>query len=299
MWKTTDRHVQQKRIKAVEAESKLKQVYIPNYNSKVTNSMNGGSALPPDHPNSVGRPCESCAKTSSSQWHAWGPAAHVQCRLCQSCWNYWKKFGALKSSSKLDVDKIRNEKGSSVDSMDSLGSSTSAAAPSGQVAISNSPTYPCRECGKTFSRQERLLNHIASSHPNRIHRCTVPDCGKEFKIKSHLIRHCAQAHNMTVRSGSPSRPIMKTRAAFYLHTNEATKVARRLCPQLFRARHFARKPFLPINLTAIKSECKSSSSFSTSSSFLPHPPTLSRVTWPHIDVTCFLSQQVHHAFPMA
>ncbi|XP_014677878.1 PREDICTED: metastasis-associated protein MTA3-like [Priapulus caudatus] len=32
MWKTTDRYVQQKRVKAVEAENKLKQVYIPNYN---------------------------------------------------------------------------------------------------------------------------------------------------------------------------------------------------------------------------------------------------------------------------
>ncbi|XP_048456987.1 metastasis-associated protein MTA3-like [Rhincodon typus] len=29
MWKTTDRYVQQKRLKAAEAESKLKQVYIP------------------------------------------------------------------------------------------------------------------------------------------------------------------------------------------------------------------------------------------------------------------------------
>ncbi|XP_041490044.1 metastasis-associated protein MTA3-like [Microtus oregoni] len=31
MWKTTDRYVQQKRLKAAEAESKLKQVYIPTY----------------------------------------------------------------------------------------------------------------------------------------------------------------------------------------------------------------------------------------------------------------------------
>jgi len=30
MWKTTDRYVQQKRVKAAEAETKLKQVYIPN-----------------------------------------------------------------------------------------------------------------------------------------------------------------------------------------------------------------------------------------------------------------------------
>lgn len=46
MWKTTDRYVQQKRVKAVEAESKLKQVYIPNYtkpnaNAVVSNNMKG------------------------------------------------------------------------------------------------------------------------------------------------------------------------------------------------------------------------------------------------------------------
>ena len=34
MWKTTDRYVQQKRVKAVESEQKLKQVYVPDY-SKV------------------------------------------------------------------------------------------------------------------------------------------------------------------------------------------------------------------------------------------------------------------------
>ncbi|XP_040569391.1 metastasis-associated protein MTA3 [Lepeophtheirus salmonis] len=36
MWKTTDRYVQQKRLKAIEAESKLKQVYVPPYNNKST-----------------------------------------------------------------------------------------------------------------------------------------------------------------------------------------------------------------------------------------------------------------------
>merc|ERR1719431_313178 len=34
MWKTTDRYVQQKRIKAMESESKLKQVYVPAYTRK-------------------------------------------------------------------------------------------------------------------------------------------------------------------------------------------------------------------------------------------------------------------------
>jgi len=36
MWKTTDRYVQQKRIKALEAESKLKQVYVPAFTRKST-----------------------------------------------------------------------------------------------------------------------------------------------------------------------------------------------------------------------------------------------------------------------
>lgn len=146
--------------------------------------------------------------------------------------------------------------------MDSVGSSIGAGSTgggsgtTGHVGIGSGSTFPCKECGKVFNRQERLFNHMVSTHPNRPHRCTISNCGKEFKIKAHLIRHCAQVHGVAIRPGSPSRPIMKTRAAFYLHTNEATKVARRICPQLFRPRHFARKPFQPINLTAIKSECK-------------------------------------------
>ncbi|KOB76599.1 Eukaryotic initiation factor 4A-III [Operophtera brumata] len=47
---TTDRYVQQKRVKAVEAESKLKQVYIPNYNKPnpalITTNNNSGSKTP-------------------------------------------------------------------------------------------------------------------------------------------------------------------------------------------------------------------------------------------------------------
>ncbi|UYV75500.1 MTA1 [Cordylochernes scorpioides] len=98
MWKTTDRYVQQKRVKAVEAESKLKQVYIPSHGPKA-GAVNGGP-LPTDAPSATGRPCESCNSATSSQWYAWG-VAHTQCRLCQTCWIYWKKFGGLKYPSHL------------------------------------------------------------------------------------------------------------------------------------------------------------------------------------------------------
>lgn len=95
MWKTTDRYVQQKRVKAVEAESKLKQVYIPNYtkpNSAIMNSspkgmvvgsgsvsvsatgmsgiMNGtanGNGNNDIITINGGKPCESCSGIASSQ----------------------------------------------------------------------------------------------------------------------------------------------------------------------------------------------------------------------------------------
>ena len=60
---------------------------------------------------------------------------------------------------------------------------------------------------------------------------------------------------MAIRAGSP-RPIMKTRAAFYLHTTFAAKLARKLCPHLIKMRHTSRKPFASINVTAVKQECK-------------------------------------------
>nr|XP_025868489.1 metastasis-associated protein MTA1 [Vulpes vulpes] len=68
MWKTTDRYVQQKRLKAAEAESKLKQVYIPNYNKPNPNQISvnnvkagvvNGAGAPGQSPG-AGRACESC-----------------------------------------------------------------------------------------------------------------------------------------------------------------------------------------------------------------------------------------------
>lgn len=130
MWKTTDRYVQQKRVKAVEAESKLKQVYIPNYNKtpasstapsvatiiplgnsnnnsngKTANILNGSSNGNITSDGCMlmvgvgGKPCESCQTMQSPQWYAWGPT-HMQCRLCQPCWLYWKKYGGLKVHTK-------------------------------------------------------------------------------------------------------------------------------------------------------------------------------------------------------
>uniref|UniRef100_T1JGP3 Metastasis-associated protein MTA3 n=1 Tax=Strigamia maritima TaxID=126957 RepID=T1JGP3_STRMM len=225
MWKTTDRYVQQKRVKAVEAESKLKQVYIPNYNkpnpAAISNNkpglMNGSNTNDPQAVS--GKPCESCYIFQSSQWYAWGPL-QMQCRLCSICWSYWKKYGGLKQPTRLDEQWWnRDNEGLRV----------------------------------IFDSAERLAAHMASHRP---HRCTISGCGKEFKLKAHLARHCATAHGLAIRAGSP-RPIMKTRAAFYLCTSPVTRVARRLCRDLLRPRHAARNPFQPVNHVAIKQECTS------------------------------------------
>lgn len=42
-----------------------------------------------------------CSATQSAQWYAWGPP-NMQCRLCASCWIYWKKYGGLKTPTQLE-----------------------------------------------------------------------------------------------------------------------------------------------------------------------------------------------------
>uniref|UniRef100_A0A8C7Y112 Metastasis associated 1 n=1 Tax=Oryzias sinensis TaxID=183150 RepID=A0A8C7Y112_9TELE len=129
MWKTTDRYVQQKRLKAAEAESKLKQVYIPNYNKPNPNQLSnnvkpallngavaGGVPGPPGSGQipGLGRACESCYTSSSYQWYSWGPP-NMQCRLCASCWTYWKKYGGLKMPTRLEGERPGPNQGNPVD----------------------------------------------------------------------------------------------------------------------------------------------------------------------------------------
>ncbi|XP_047994284.1 metastasis-associated protein MTA3 [Leguminivora glycinivorella] len=219
MWKTTDRYVQQKRVKAVEAESKLKQVYIPNYNKPnpalVSNAggkpgavLNGGTngtaAL-----QAPAMLCASCQVTNSNQWYTWGPQ-HLQYRLCGTCWQYWKKYGGLKTAGVFGEAEAEAGKGARAEGEDAA------------LSVSHRP-----------------------------HRCTVLNCAKEFKLRAHLARHVATAHGL----GEGARPVMKTRAAFYLRASPFTRLARRLARALRRPRHHARSPFAPINLQQVKHEC--------------------------------------------
>ncbi|ENN71532.1 hypothetical protein YQE_11825, partial [Dendroctonus ponderosae] len=223
MWKTTDRYVQQKRVKAVEAESKLKQVYIPNYNKPNSAALNNNKGVLNGNSNGTGadpavalgtKACESCNVTSSTQWYAWA-LPHMQCRVCEQCWAYWKKYGGLKMPTRFG------------DSVDFDGSAK-------------------KRSGSDIE-DDKGMGH-------RPHRCNIGGCAKEFKLKAHLGRHYATAHGIAVRAGSP-RPVMKTRTAFYLLTTPLTRLSRRLCRHLMKPKHAARCPSYVINLQAVKQEC--------------------------------------------
>ncbi|MBN3288756.1 MTA3 protein, partial [Polyodon spathula] len=55
-----------------------------------------------------GRACESCFSLQSPQWYSWGPPS-MQCRLCVSCWAYWKKYGGLKMPSRGEEEEEEEE----------------------------------------------------------------------------------------------------------------------------------------------------------------------------------------------
>uniref|UniRef100_H2Y4Q7 Metastasis-associated protein MTA3 n=1 Tax=Ciona savignyi TaxID=51511 RepID=H2Y4Q7_CIOSA len=171
MWKTSDRYVQQKRLKAAEAEGKLKQVYIPNYNKPNPN------LIKPVNGENSGKACEGCFCTSSFQWYTWGPP-NMGCRLCATCWMYWKKYGGLKMPPSSRLERMHNHK---IKGTDKVGPPNSA----GGIRISH-----------------------------------------------------------------------KTKQAFFLNATKLTRLARRLCHDTFRVRHFSRRPFETINIAAIKAECK-------------------------------------------
>lgn len=97
----------------------------------------------------------------SSQWYAWGPT-HMQCRLCQTCWTYWKKYGGLKVPTRVGDGDYDG---------------------SGGVVGSISK----RRGTGSDADEDRGLSH-------RPHRCSIVNCGKEFKLKAHLGRHYATAH---------------------------------------------------------------------------------------------------------
>ncbi|XP_055330060.1 metastasis-associated protein MTA3-like [Paramacrobiotus metropolitanus] len=101
MWKTSDRFVQNKRVRTALADFHLKQIYIPPYvqdDRLPTNEVHDGPG--------ANNCCEGCRTKQSSNWYAWGGLGGLRnsggFRLCYNCWQYWKKYGDLKRPIKGD-----------------------------------------------------------------------------------------------------------------------------------------------------------------------------------------------------
>ncbi|PAA84932.1 hypothetical protein BOX15_Mlig010254g1 [Macrostomum lignano] len=163
MWKTTDRYVQQKRLKAAEAERKLKQVYIPNYTKP-------NPAVLYNRQDTAGasRGCESCYTTSpGGQWYAWGPP-HLSCRLCTACWAYWKRYGGLKSATRLEK-------------------AVASGAVGGGSSASMGGVHRCTVagCEKEFRLRPQLVRHLAAAH--NLDESSIGNLSKAKAVKSMLM----------------------------------------------------------------------------------------------------------------
>lgn len=227
MWKTTDKYVQQKRMKAQEGDSKVTQIFIPSSNTAINLTLAiqttsqyqvtpTGTLVSPNYM------CESCFNKESVLWYPWGPTTS-QCKLylCKDCWVYWKKCGGLKKSQ-------RSSESNSGDGKEAC--------------------YKCRICNKKFNRAERLSSHMLT---HRGYNCSESGCGKTFNLKTHLTRHLAKAHCIY-----PLDSKMKVKTPFTMSPTPLMKAARYLCKEKLRLSHFARTPTDCIDQAEIKTEAE-------------------------------------------
>lgn len=227
MWKTTDRYLQQKRLKAVSKECNLTQIYIPGLGGSTSQSGKKQTSTiiltPPPGvaTNLVGVSCESCYGTSSQQWYPWGvPNSQHKFWLCTLCWIYWKKYGGLKRPDGL----------------------------SGKGHGGLEPRYTCRVCGKVFNRAERLSSHMGT---HKMYKCAVSQCDKVFNSRPNLTRHLTAVHGY--RPPSPRK--LKPRSPFYIKATPLTRLARRLCQDLYNKVHHCRVPGGAMNIQEIRTQC--------------------------------------------
>uniref|UniRef100_A0A915I9B6 Metastasis-associated protein MTA3 n=1 Tax=Romanomermis culicivorax TaxID=13658 RepID=A0A915I9B6_ROMCU len=244
MWKTTDRYVQQKRVKAGEAETRLKQVYIPAYNKPNPNALNASSAAILAQ---TCKACEGCSTEQSDQWYSWGtPGSFL--RLCRECWTYWKKYGGLKHPHPLEnfdkaafqnVDHVTSTIPRASDRLESFDASIRRCTIGG--------------CGRQFASIQLLNQHM-----RRDHFTNAAIGGGDSTSAANVIHHATPAGAYFQHAaGRPGAIGPRTRTSFYIRTTLMTKIARRLAPKsLLNVKRSARNPFDPINMMAIKQFCQ-------------------------------------------
>ncbi len=242
-WKTTDRYLQQKRMKLTESESKLKQVYIPNHSKQNQSALIKSShvTLFNQYDVHLKTSCESCGapNTSTNQWYVYNPTNLVQ----------------LIMSGNTNPNLLAN-----------------AAAQHHQLMLQQqangtanhhgiSQARLCVECWNYWKKfcNFKYPNARHDRNRNQVHKCSVNGCGREFKMKQLLIKHCGIAHGYFAKVNNPAAPNngrqpIRNRTAFYLYTTPMTKAARVVCPNTIKLRKLAKKPFKLIELSELNKE---------------------------------------------
>ena len=174
MWKTTDRYVQQKRVKLAEQESKLKQVYIPNHAKQNQSALIKSShvQLLNQYEVHLKSSCESCGapNTSTNQWYVYSPST-----LAQLVMSGQTNPSVLANAAAQLVAAVQQQQ------QQTNGTTTTTTA--NTTAHSMHQARVCLDCWtywKRFAsfkypnaRQERL-NQLK----NQVHKCSVLGCGR-------------------------------------------------------------------------------------------------------------------------
>uniref|UniRef100_A0AC35FDH6 MTA n=1 Tax=Panagrolaimus sp. PS1159 TaxID=55785 RepID=A0AC35FDH6_9BILA len=96
MYKTSDQYAKFRKSKKDSlTRGNLKRVYILPYNKPSSSIITDLSSVNGSEKIISSIPCESCNSNESSNWFNWGPL-EKNMRLCQICWDQWKKRGGLK-----------------------------------------------------------------------------------------------------------------------------------------------------------------------------------------------------------
>lgn len=231
MWKTTDHCVQQKRMKAAEAEQTLQQVYIPNYNKP-----NPAVLFPPKGMSTAEQApstCESCSSPTSHQWYALSCAANIL-KICSTCWAYWKRYGDLKCLALSE--KLR------------------------QVAnVTSGYKGSPKRHDQSADQKGNLTNHIPTkSYTNSTLLPTIPSAATAVTAETLTSTHMSPNHQLrpiTDRSHSMSNGSqafdtasaqLKSRisGSFFFQSSAALRIARRLfLDKKVKPKRQARQPF--------------------------------------------------------
>lgn len=161
----------------------------------------------------------------SPQWYAWGPP-NMQCRLCASCWIYWKKYGGLKTPTQLE-----------------------GAGRTGSVCLALHILFYYSDISIIIVKSRTKINHVLFM------KATVFPSHQEAGPRGHMTRQEVQGMSPFTRNEGRAKLLAKNRQTFILQTTKLTRIARRVCEDILQPHRAARRPYASINANAVKAEC--------------------------------------------